>query len=729
LPPTLKSQSLLAYLILQRARPQPRERLIGMYWPEHPEERARRSLTTALWHIRRCLPDDGLLSDTQQVQFNPALALWLDVDEFRARAAQNNLDSLAAAGRLYRGDFLDGFYDDWIVEERNRLLDVLVAALGRLAAGYEQAGAAGAALDAALRLLAQEPLQEEAHRLVMRAYCRLGRRGRALEQYERCRDELRQELDTDPAPETIALYRAILDGSFAAGPVAPAGILPAAEPPARPAPGARHPLEGLTPGRMVGREADLAAIAARWRDACAGHGGLLLIEGEAGVGKSRLVEEFARQVERWDLPVLRGRCFEFERSLPYQPFPDLMHTGLQLMAPRALAACPPWALAEAARLAPELAETARAGAGTEPAPAALGAATDPERLFEGLLRFFIALAAGKPLLIILDDLHWAGRSCLQLIHFLTRHIATQPILLAGTFRPEALAPRHPLVALQRDLQTEGLGAVQPLLPLPRAAVETMVRELSGNAEAAAPLAARLCDETEGNPFFLIELLRALVEAGVIRVDPQTWQIDLARLGHAGRPLPAGVAQAIQARTAGLTTPAREALQYAAVLGQEFDFAALERMWGHGEEATLAALDQLLRRRMLLESSGSLSRDYSFTHKLIQEAVVAGLSRRTRLHLHALAAAALEQVYAGQLAAMAGELGFHYRQAQEHDPAVAGKAVAYLILAGDRARDVDMLREAIDYYEQALGLLRAQPPGEQAARVCMKLGLVRHWLRD
>jgi oligopeptide transport system substrate-binding protein len=362
-------------------------------------------------------------------------------------------------------------------------------------------------------------------------------------------------------------------------------------------------------------------------------------------------------------------------------------------------------------------------------PPPWGPPQPPERLFDGLLRFFVALAAGKPLLIILDDLHWAGRSCLQLIHFLTRHIAVQPILLVGTFRPEALEPRHPLAALQRDLQAEGLGAVQPLLSLPRAAVETMVRELSGNAEAAAPLAARLCGETEGNPFFLIELLRTLVEAGVILVDRQTWQIDLTRLGQAGRPLPAGVTQAIQTRTAHLTAPAREALQYAAVLGQEFDFEALERMWGHGEEATLAALDQLLRRRMLLESSGSLSRDYSFTHKLIQEAVVAGLSRHTRLHLHAQAAAAIEQVYAGQLAAVAGELGFHFRQAQEHDPALAGKAVAYLIMAGDRARAVDMLREAIDYYEQALALLRTQPPGEQAARVCMKLGLVHHWLRD
>jgi ABC-type oligopeptide transport system substrate-binding subunit len=479
---------------------------------------------------------------------------------------------------------------------------------------------------------------------------------------------------------------------------------------------------------MVGREQDLAFLAARWREACAGHGGLLLIEGEAGVGKTRLVEEFGRQVERQDLRVLRGRCYEFERSLPYQPFPDLLRGGLPLMSPRDRAACPPWALAEVARLAPELAETSAASHSSAPAPPATESA-DPARLFDGVLRFFVTLAAGDPLLIILDDLHWASGSCLQLIHYLTRHITAHPILLVGTFRPEALDPQHPLLTLQQDLRAEDTGTAHSLLPLPRAAVETMVRELSGNAQAAPPLAVRLCLETEGNPFFLIELLRTLFEAGVIRVDQQTWQIDLSRLHQAGWPLPASVEQAIQMRTARLSRSAREALQYAAVLGQEFDFDALERMWGHGEEATLAALDQLLRRRMLLESSGSLSRDYSFTHKLIQEAVVAGLSRRTRRHLHALAAVALEQTYAGQLADVAGELGFHYRQAQEHDPALAGKAVTYLIMAGDRARNVDMLREAIDYYEQALALLRAKPPGEQAARVCMKLGLVHHWLRD
>lgn len=214
LPPTLKSQSLLAYLILQRARPQPRERLIGLSWPEYPEHHARRSLTTALWHIRRCLPETALLSDTQQVQFNPAGDLWLDVDEFNALTAQPDLKSLQAACRLYRGDFLDGFFDDWVIEERNQLLDRLLDTLGRLMTGYAQAGADRAALDTARLLLARDPLHEGAHRLIMRAYCRLGQRNRALAQYQHCRAVLQQELGIEPEAETRALDAAIRAGSL-----------------------------------------------------------------------------------------------------------------------------------------------------------------------------------------------------------------------------------------------------------------------------------------------------------------------------------------------------------------------------------------------------------------------------------------------------------------------------------------------------------------------------------
>jgi DNA-binding SARP family transcriptional activator len=176
-PPTLKSQSLLAYLVLHRDQPQPRDRLATLFWGDRPERKARRSLSTALWHVRRCLPDDRfILSDPYTVQFDPRAALWLDVDEFRSLVSLDDVASLQSAVALYRGDFLDGFYDDWIVNERYRLEALYLEALARLTAGHEGEGNHERALAAALRLLDHDPLREDAHRAAMRAYCRLGLR-------------------------------------------------------------------------------------------------------------------------------------------------------------------------------------------------------------------------------------------------------------------------------------------------------------------------------------------------------------------------------------------------------------------------------------------------------------------------------------------------------------------------------------------------------------------------
>lgn len=207
-PPTLKSQSLLAYLVLHRDRPQPRERLAGMFWGDRPERKARRSLTTALWHIRRCLPDDEtLLSDPHTVQFDPQAHVWLDVEAFESLAAHDDLASLESAAGLYRGDFLDGFYDDWIITLRYRLETVFCDVLARLMLTQEAVDDQEAALATALRLLDRDPLREVAHRLAMRALCRLGQRGAALEQYRRCQETVEREVSAEPMVETTELYR------------------------------------------------------------------------------------------------------------------------------------------------------------------------------------------------------------------------------------------------------------------------------------------------------------------------------------------------------------------------------------------------------------------------------------------------------------------------------------------------------------------------------------------
>jgi DNA-binding SARP family transcriptional activator len=219
-PPTLKSQSLLAYLVCHRSQPLHRDKLAGLFFGERTEYKAHRSLSTALWHIRRCLPDNSvILNDSQTVQFDPQSPLWMDVEEFEALAPRSEPASLQSAIALYRGDFLDGFFDDWIISERYRLESLYLETLARLIAVYEAGQDDQAALATALRLLDRDGLNEDAHRLAMRTYCHLGQRKAALEQYARYRQTLLEELGAQPMGETTELYQAILDGRFKIGPL------------------------------------------------------------------------------------------------------------------------------------------------------------------------------------------------------------------------------------------------------------------------------------------------------------------------------------------------------------------------------------------------------------------------------------------------------------------------------------------------------------------------------
>ncbi len=267
-PPTQKSHSLLAYLALHRDQPQPRDRLVGLFWAERPDRNARRSLSTALWHIRRCLPDKSVLvSDARTVQFNQQADLWLDVEAFEAQVSRTDVAGLQSAIALYRGDFLEGFYDDWILGERYRLEVLFFEALARLMAAYEAAGDHQSALATAQRLLGRDPLREDAHQQAMRAYCRLGQRNAALEQYDRCRQIVRAELDAEPMGETVALHQAILGGDVQVGalpalPIEVPSIVPAG----------RSPLDVLTPVRLVGREREMALLYNTWQAAQTGPG-------------------------------------------------------------------------------------------------------------------------------------------------------------------------------------------------------------------------------------------------------------------------------------------------------------------------------------------------------------------------------------------------------------------------------------------------------------------------
>jgi DNA-binding SARP family transcriptional activator len=698
-PPTLKSQSLLAYLIYHRHQPQPRERLAGLFWGDRPEPKARQSLATALWHIRRCLPpEEYILSDFQGIQFDPRADLCLDVDLFEREIRSDDVTCLKSAVALYRGDFLEGFYDDWIINERYRLEALFFDALARLMIYQEAAGEHQAALSTALRLLQWDPVREDAHRLAMRTYCRLGQRNAVLEQYQRCREIVRAELDAEPMVETTELYQAILAGRFEVGcaPEVHAVRLPQRELPARVG---RNPLETITPSRLVGREEELDFLQRCWVRAEGGQGGLVFISGEAGVGKTRLVEEFASRLRWQGVRVLWGRCYEFERLLPYQPIAEALRSILPILNPVDEMGLAPWVVAEVARLLPELAEQYS----SLETSTLLPSDREQARLFEGVACFLRGIAAQEALLMVVEDLHWASESTLQMLHYLVRRLIGHVVLLVGTLRPEA-APhrdeaagrRHSLLAFERQLRREGLARSLRLPRLSQQALEAIVLDMSGVGDAVLPLAGRLYRETEGNPFFFTEMVKALFDTNLIYMDGGTWQGDFGGISAGELPLPASLSEAIQARVDFLNDDAQEVLRLAAVLGREFDFDLLNAVCGRGELATLEALELLLRRRLIDEGSGAMGRDYAFTHHKIQEVVYAGL--RGRRLLHRRVAEAVENLLPHDASALA----WHYERAEEQ-----GRAARYALQAGLSAKAVFAHAEASAYFDRALALLEGE----------------------
>lgn len=693
-PPTAKSQSLLAYLILRPGRIVPRELLGGMFWGDRPEARARRSLSTALWHIRRCFPGhDPISGGIHDVRFEKAFPIQVDVHRFETLASAENVPELEECVRLYKGELLEGLYDDWIIDARYVLQEQYVAALGKLMAVYENQSRPRHTLNTARRLLQENPLREDVHRAAMRAYCALGQRNHALEQYQTCQEVIRQELDVETLPETRRLFQDILAGNIEIGQPAPEAS-PVA--PQQPAPW--DPFDAARATLLIGREAEMAELTAGWEAARASQGKMVLLKGEAGVGKTFLMERFAAWARSTGGQVLLGRCYEFERLLPYQPLTEAIRPLALSLSAEEKALLPNWVLTLTARLLPELGETL-----APPAEAGLEEHNlDPARLFEGLAQLLRRASAMGPVLLVLEDLHWATESTLQFLHYLHRRLSGSAVFVLGTFRLDTDETARPLDHLERQA---GVG----LMELPRlsaAAVAAWTMELSGLGQAATPLSDWLYRETEGNPFFMAEMIRALFQEGALSILDGRWHGDLNPIVSAGAPLTRGVEDLIGARVDKLDAQTQKALRCAAVMGREFDFNVFEAALKYNLDQALEALEAMLRHRLVEEGTGESGRDYAFSHHKIQEVIYAGLSAPRRARLHKQVGRVMEDL--PLMPDLIPELAYHFDQARRLDPALATKAAEYYGQAGDAAAARFANSEALNYFQRALALI----PDEQ-----------------
>jgi DNA-binding SARP family transcriptional activator len=697
--PTRKAQALLAYLAVHPGQSHPRAKLATLLWGDAPDEQAHHRLRQALFDLRKALPATRprcLVADARSLALNAA-AVEVDVAAFERLVTRATPAALAEAATLYRGDLLDGLgvrepsFEDWLVVERERLRELALNALGKLLLHHAEAGPDERAIQTALRLLALDPLREDAHRGLMRLFARQGRRGAALRQYQICVSVLARELGVEPESETKQLYQEILrtapPRATAAAAVTAAPAATASRRPRAPRP---RPRPTLPPpdSPLVGREADSARLFDALETAWAGHGQVVLVLGEAGIGKTRLVEALAAEAARRGGRLLSGRAHESEQILPFRPWVDALRAGQVVADAELVGGLQPIWRRELARLFPEL---------EEELPELATRPEDFGRLFEAVAELVEHVAARHRLVLVLEDLHWADELTLRLLAFLARRVQSRPVLMVGTARDEELASVPVLSHLLQELDRERRLMRMDLAPLSRPDTLSLVRMLARAGSDAARL-ARLGEQvwtvSEGNPFVIVETTRALEEERVPR--------DAGEL-----PLAPRVREVIAARLERLSPRAEHLLAVAAVIGREFTFALLQRAGGAGEADAAEGVEELVRRRLL----HAVGERFVVTHDRIREVAYARLLAPTRQRLHDAVAEALEALSAPSAEAVADRLAHHYARAQNAD-----KAVTYLIRSSEEAARRYALEDALRTLKEAQTFVERLPAEAQDRRL-------------
>jgi DNA-binding winged helix-turn-helix (wHTH) protein/tetratricopeptide (TPR) repeat protein len=454
------------------------------------------------------------------------------------------------------------------------------------------------------------------------------------------------------------------------------------------------------PDRYVGRTAEVEALRATAQRALAGSGRLVLLAGDAGIGKTRTAEELAVYARDHGAQVLVGRCSEESRATAFWPWVQAIRTYVAGADAALLRDVMGEAGADLAPLVPAV----YARLPDVPAPPALSPEEARFRLFDGVASFLCNAARRQPVLLFADDLHWADRSSLQLLRFVAREIAAAPVLIVGAYRDVELPRGHPLADALVELTREPVCTRLTLRGLAAADVQHFLAQLAG-AEVPAAFTAAMYARTEGNPFFIQEMLRHLLEEKLVDPAAGRWPIDLS-IEETG--IPAGVRTVVARRLAGLSAACRHALTVGALIGRVFGLDVLTLV--RGDEPVHRPLDQLLEAieeaiaARVLARAGQRYR-YAFAHPLLREVLCADLTPTRRARLHGQIGAALERVHGYDAEGHAAELAHHFVEAAAAGHDVA-RAVRYARQAGDHAISLVAYEAAVEQYERAWRVLDA-----------------------
>jgi predicted ATPase/serine/threonine protein kinase/class 3 adenylate cyclase len=451
--------------------------------------------------------------------------------------------------------------------------------------------------------------------------------------------------------------------------------------------------------RFVGRADELRDLKRAVEGALSGRGGLVMVSGEPGIGKTRLAEEACVYARLGGAQVLVGHSYEAESSVPYMPFIEAIRTYV--------AGRPADALRE--ELGDAASEVATLVSEIRNALPGLPEATRPSgeeeryRLFESVCSFLVNASRSVPLVLLLDELHWADTPSLRLLQHLSRRLADSRLLVIGTYRDVELSRRHPLAEALVELRREPSFQLIVLRGLSLAEVQDFLEGITERplAPSEQPLAAAFYGETEGNPYFLEEVIRHLLETGGAFWEAGRWQLDRASVESLS--IPEGIRALVERRLSQLSDTGNDVLTRAAVLGAQFDFAVLNHMTGLEEDVLLAALEAALDAQLLEQAATRHGHAvYRFAHAVIRQSLYEGLSLPRRQRLHRRAAEGIEAVYARNLGPHLPALALQYRQAG--DAADPARAVEYSVQAGEAARAVFAYEDAAEHWEAALGLL-------------------------
>ncbi len=744
--PSRPAQSLFSYLILNRDVSHRRERLAGMFWPDSLESSARNNLRQALWRIRKSIEDENhqyITSDRFHVAFDPNAETWLDVDVLMQELVESApVDEWVA---VYKGELLPGFYDDWVVPERERMRIAFEQRGEKLLVHLEQRRRWSELLDWGENLIARSGALEPAFRAIMLAYYELGDSAKSVATYQRCVEAL-EDYGVEPSVETKQLLERISLGERE--------LLRAAPETKPELPSFLEVPTDRERAPFFSRREELAKLNERLEAALGGTGQVIFISGEAGSGKTALMREFTSRAhaEHERLLITRGECNAVTGpGDPYLPFRDVFGCLIGDLESRwsrgALSS------SEARRVWDSIPITARALLDQGPdlvgglvslswinSVASLHEAIDDRLrqeirrhaeteafgepsadrfqsgLFDESTAVFSSIATEFPLVVVLDDLQWADLGSLDLLFHLCRQIETLSIFVLCAFRPDEVAlgrdgALHPLAKIIAELKGT-LGEIEIELSSTdeegRTFVDALVDSEANNLDQA--FRSALFEQTGGHPLFTIELLRALEGTGDLAQDSEGRWTQTAPLDW-GK-LPAKIEGVIEERVGRLEPRLLDVLNIASVEGETFTAEVVAPVMGVEERVLVRVLSQELDHRHRLTVAKGTTRlnerhlsHYSFRHRLFQRHIYGQLDAAEKTYLHEAIGNALERLYGDQAGKVAIQLARHFSESGD-----SVKAIRYLQEAGEQSRRVSANEEAVAQLNRALLLLNDLPKG-------------------